>query len=269
MKNIKLLSTLAISATLLTASAGVVSAAVVKLPATSATENTSGSAGFIKDSTTPITPQIPGGGGPDTGAGAGGGTVDPLKPDVVDPNVTVGDLAIYAHPKEFNFGVTKISAADKQKTTVTLTQKNWLNKENIADGTDVTDKAKVYSETYQSLRVYDGRVINDGWTVSASATTFKDAAGTKELAGAKIKIASATGYTTDTKGKVASSAAFAIEADSTTNTPDILKADPSARFYSDVKWDTDKVTLEFPGATIDTGNFSSTVTWTLAGTPDA
>jgi len=37
---------------------------------------------------------------------------------------------------------------------------------------------------------------------------------------------------------------------------------------SDLKWDTDKVTLEFPGSVIDTGNYSSTITWTLSGTPD-
>ena len=51
-------------------------------------------------------------------------------------------------------------------------------------------------------------------------------------------------------------------------TTDILKADPEARFMSDLKWDTDKVTLEFPGSVIDTGNYSSTITWTLSGTPD-
>ena len=46
------------------------------------------------------------------------------------------------------------------------------------------------------------------------------------------------------------------------------KSDPEARFMSDLKWDTDKVTLEFPGSVIDTGNYSSTITWTLSGTPD-
>jgi hypothetical protein len=177
-------------------------------------------------------------------------------------------LAIYAHPQGFNFGVKRISAADKQKTTVKMTQKNWFAKGNPKDGSDSTDPLYAHSETYQSLRVYDGRVINDGWEVTVSATTFNN--GTKDLKGASIFIAGATSHTTDTAAgaDVEGQTNFEIKADGKTDLT-VLKSKTSARFYSDIKWDTDKVTLEFPGANIDTGDFASTVTWTLTGTPDA
>ncbi|MGO2200080.1 MAG: WxL domain-containing protein, partial [Pseudolactococcus laudensis] len=155
---------------------------------------------------------------------------------------------------------------DKQKSTVVLTQKKWATVNNNADGTDTTDPAKLLQRDFQSLRVQDGRVNPKDWTISAEASTFKD--GAKTLTGASINIASATDYTSDPKGKVSALKDFKIEADGKTVTSDILKADPEARFTSDLSWNTDKVTLEFPGAVIDTGNFTSTVTWTLAGTPD-
>lgn len=117
MKNIKLLSTLALSASLLSVGSVAVSAAVINATGT-ATETSVGSAGFVTDNTTIVTPQVPGGKGPDTLPPG------PENPDTVDPNVKASDLALYAHPTEFNFGVTKISAADKQKSTVVLTQKN-------------------------------------------------------------------------------------------------------------------------------------------------
>ncbi|GHU36611.1 hypothetical protein FACS1894192_03570 [Bacilli bacterium] len=262
MKNIKLLSTLALSATLLTASAGLASAAVVDGTG-KATETTAGSAGFVKDSTTVIDPQKPGGKGPE----GPGDITDPQKPDILDPNVTVSDLAIYAHPKEFNFGIKKISAADQVGTKVVLTQKDWFTAGNDASDVDASkDPAAKHSETYQSLRVYDGRVVNDGWAVSVDATPFVD--GAKTLTGAEIKIDGASAYTTDANGKVAGKSALTITTDGTA-VSDILKADSTARFYSDIQWDTNKVSLEVPAAVITTGNFSSTVTWTMTGTPDA
>ncbi|GAB2023428.1 WxL domain-containing protein [Pseudolactococcus yaeyamensis] len=263
MKNIKLLSALALSATLVAASASLASAAVVTKPGNTATETTSGSAGFITDKTTAFVPQLPEGKGDDTVANG------LTNPDVIDSTVKVSDLALYAHPAEFNFGVTKISAADKQKTTVALKQKNWAAANNNADGTDTTGSTKLYSRDFQSLRVQDGRVIPKDWSISAEATPFKD--GSKTLTGAVIKISKATKFTSDTKGALSTPAANGAFEIKTTGaaTADILKADPEARFTSDLNWKTSDVSLEFPGSVIDTGNFTSTVTWTLTGTPDA
>ncbi|MGO3297896.1 MAG: WxL domain-containing protein [Pseudolactococcus laudensis] len=148
-----------------------------------------------------------------------------------------------------------------------MVAKKWFSANNDATGADVTDPAKLYPESYQTIQVYDGRVVNDGWTVSVAASPFKE--GSKVLTGAQIKIAGAKEYTTDKVGKLAGKSGFTIETDGTTNTDDVLKASNTARFYSDLKWDTDKVTLDVPGAVITTGNFASTITWTLAGTPDA
>ncbi|CAM3024817.1 WxL domain-containing protein [Lactococcus laudensis] len=251
MKNIKLLSTLALSASLLSVGSVAVSAAVINATGT-ATETSVGSASFVTDNTTIVTPQVPGGKGPDTLPPG------PENPDTVDPNVKASDLALYAHPTEFNFGVTKISAADKQKSTVVLTQKKWATVNNNADGTDTTDPAKLHQRDFQSLRLQDGRVNPKDWTISAEASTFKD--GAKTLTGASINIASATDYTSDPKGKVSALKDFKIEADGKTVTSDILKADPEARFTSDLSWNTDKVTLEFSGAVIDTVSPSYSVT---------
>lgn len=259
MKKTKLLSAVALSVALLTATSGAVSAAVVDATG-KAKESTANSAGFVTDNTTVVDPQLPGGGGIDTLPSG------PNNPDTVDSKVKASDLALYAYPTEFNFGVTKISAADKQKNTVVLTQKKWATINNNSDGTDTTDPVKLHQRDFQSLRVQDGRLNTTDWTVSAEATPFTN--GKKSLIGASINIAKATEYTSDPKGKVAAKSKFKIEADGATVTTDILKADPEARFMSDLKWDTDKVTLEFPGSVIDTGNYSSTITWTLSGTPD-
>lgn len=121
MKHIKLLSALTLSAALLTAASGAVSAAVVDKTTNQAIEKTDGSAGFIVDKTTPITPEVPGskGGGPDTKD-----PKDPTTPDGPDgPLPAASDLSLYRVPKEFNFGIQKVSAADKV-SGVTLTQKN-------------------------------------------------------------------------------------------------------------------------------------------------
>lgn len=262
MKHIKLLSVLTLSAALLTAASGAVSAAVVDKTTNQAIEKTDGSAGFIVDKTTPIAPEVPGskGGGPDTKD-----PKDDTTPDGPDgPLPAASDLSLYRVPKEFNFGIQKVSAADKV-SGVTLTQKKWLSANNDADGNS-KDKAKEYSVDYQTVRVSDGRVVNDGWAVSVSATPFTE--GTKTLTGATIKVAGAKAETNDVNGKVAGKAAFDIATDGS-STADILKADSTARFQSFLSFDVTGVTLDIPGAVITTGNFASTITWTLAGTPDA
>ena len=65
MKKTKLLSAVALSVALLTATSGAVSAAVVDATG-KAKESTANSAGFVTDNTTVVDPQLPGGGGVDT-----------------------------------------------------------------------------------------------------------------------------------------------------------------------------------------------------------
>ena len=260
MKHIKLLSALTLSASLLTVASGAVSAAVVTSPGNTAIEKTTGGAGFAVDKTTPIVPELP----PSKGGGTDSKNPgDKTTPDGGGTLPSASDLALYYAPKEFNFGVQKVSASDKLKG-VTMTQKKWLAGNNDADGNS-KDKNDEYAVDYQTVRVSDGRAVNDGWAVSVSATPFTE--GAKTLTGATIKIADAKAETSDATGKVAGKAAFDI-ATNGSSTVDILKADSTARFQSFLSFDVNKVTLDIPGSAVTTGNFSSTVTWTLTGTPD-
>jgi hypothetical protein len=122
MKHIKLLSALTLSASLLTVASGAVSAAVVTSPSNTAIEKTTGGAGFAVDKTTPIVPELP----PSKGGGTDSKNPgDKTTPDGGGTLPSASDLALYYAPKEFNFGVQKVSASDKLKG-VTMTQKKWL-----------------------------------------------------------------------------------------------------------------------------------------------
>lgn len=269
MKNIKLMSALVLSVCTLTTASGIASAAVVDTTG-KAIEKSAGSAGLITDSTSIVDPKIPGGGGGDDKETTG--PTNPKNPDKIDPTVKASDLALLGVPAEFNFGITKISAANKVNDLV-LKQKKWAITNNIKDGSDaaVTDQ---YQEELtgkpidiQSVRVYDGRLIQKDWAVSVSASSFEN--GTKTLTGATINIKNAKLITNDAKGAVDGKKSFDIATDGTSSTTDVLKASPEARFQSDISWKIDETTLTIPASSVDTGDFSSTVTWTLTGKPDA
>lgn len=256
MKKIKLSSTVFLASLALSVMTGVVATADATTP---------GIGSFIKDNT-PVKPTEPGEEGPKV----------VTEPDEEIPGVTKGDLAFVVKPKEFNFGIHKVSAADKAKSVVSYTQKNYLSQENsdvLANNyeADVPTNGNIYPKETQAISVWDGRIQHDDWSVGVSATPFKNTAG-NELTGAVIKIKTDRTYNQVAKGSgdLTALSNFEIKTDGSVSN-DILKTTTglSAKDQSDLLWKVKDVTLEFPGSVLEYGDYSSMITWTLTGTPDA
>lgn len=269
MKRIKFLSVAFLAALTLASVKGTVSAQVVDATG-NASEATDGRVAFKKD----LTPVIPEEGGKDEPK------VDPTdpdtEPDVVDKTVQNGDLAILVYPKEFNFGVNSVSAADKAAAFKSYGQLKHLSQNNATSTPTYKDKDGNDKET-QYLAIWDGRVQNDKWKVSVSATTFTSTSGAS-LVGAKIVIPSfvktythANATTKDNPASLTKASSLEIQADDTAAPVTFFEATDghAAKDQSDILWNIADVTLYVPGNQLDLKAYASTITWTLSGTPDA
>jgi len=118
------------------------------------------------------------------------------------------------------------------------------------------------------VQVYDGRFLQNDWTLSATLSGFEDLAGvTMSFHNTKV---------TQDKGasqKVAASftpddvltLAVGVSKGMLTNAPDT----PAKGFHSITWGEVQNVVLNVPVASIDFDTYTGTVTWTLSGTPDA
>ncbi|GHU36613.1 cell surface protein [Bacilli bacterium] len=256
MKNIKLLSALALS---------IFAISAVNVTATADTKTSDAFVSFRED-TSPTDPKLPG--------ESGAGKIDPQSPgDLLDPSkgptiytpVGKNELGIVQRPSVFNFGET-ILQPDSKRNDLTV---NALPKN--VDGTDFADK---YSDgSYiQYVTVYDGRTASDGWELNASAATLTDVTDvSKKLTGATISVSNTTRWNEDADAGKGSNtnltgSDFTIKTD---GTPTRVMATTTAKYESDVIFKSSDVALTIPKAVIQTGNFESTVTWTLvaAATP--
>jgi hypothetical protein len=250
MKKIKLLSAVALSIFAASAMSSVVSA--------NDTKTSVGSASF-KEDTSLVEPKLPG--------ENGGGKKDPDSetdltnpdkgPDVYTP-VGKNELGIVQRPSIFNFGET-ILTPNSKRTGVTVK----ALAQNV-DGTAFSDKYGDKSYI-QYVTVYDGRIGSNGWELSASASELTDAKTSKKLTGATISIAGTTRWNEDADaGKGPNTnltgSDFMIKTDGTSAK---VMETATAKYESDVIFKSTDVSLTVPGSSVQMGDFSSTVTWTL------
>lgn len=256
MKKIKLLSALVLSIFTISAIDTAVSAD---------TKTSNGFASF-KEDTSPTDPKLPG----ENGAGK----IDPQSPaDLLDPAkgptvytpVGKNELGIVQRPSVFNFGETILQPNSRRNDLkVKALAKN-------ADGTDFVDKYGDGSYV-QYVTIYDGRTASDGWELNASASELTDVtSAAKKLTGATISVDNTVRWNEDAdagKGKNTNltGSDFVIKTD---GTPTKVMATATAKYESDVIFRADDVTLTVPAASIQMGDFGSTITWTLvaAATP--
>lgn len=260
MKNIKLLSALAL--TLVTASA---------TSTLTFAETTNSSVELLTDTgsgATMILPTDPEKLGTDLP-----GTIYPSgqKPDVTDPSVIkgkeittnatypnsvvpgyAGDLYFSLVPKEFNFGAHKVSAADQQKG-VTYKQ----------------ETAQPFSHV-QALEVHDGRVsTGDDWHVEAdlgalpnikgATITFSNTKVNTEYTGSALKLGKDHNTTTKTFTLTEGAGAKNFLSAGTQSKGD------NAAYWSNI----DDLEISIPKGSLKIGKHQAAVTWTLTNTPEA
>ncbi|GAB2023427.1 WxL domain-containing protein [Pseudolactococcus yaeyamensis] len=254
MKNIKLLSALALSI-FATSAMGLT---------TSADTKTGDAFATFKEDTSPTEPKIPG----KIGAGqldpqAIADLTNPAKGPTVYTAAQKNELAIVQRPSVFNFGETILKPdSRRQDLTVKALAKN-------VDGTSFDDKFKD-SSYVQYVTVYDGRTATDGWELNASATVLTDkTTASKQLTGATISIANTTRWNEDADaGKSANTnltgSDFVIKTDGSSTK---VMETKTAKYESDVIFRADDVSLTVPASVVQMGDFGSTITWTLVAAP--
>jgi len=166
-------------------------------------------------------------------------------------------LRIDSIPAIFDFGINAISAIN-----IDPVGPNVFLLDPTGDSYD-DEKAN------EAVKVWDGRVTENDWTLSVQLTEFTDVSNGNTLAGAEIEISGITTTNTDTVPDRSTASGVTSLKIGTTATTDILKANDVAKAQSSLDWELGGVKLIVPGAQLKYGNFTSTITWTLAGTPEA
>ncbi|GHU36606.1 hypothetical protein FACS1894192_03540 [Bacilli bacterium] len=231
MKNIKLLSVVALAIFGATAASTVVSADPLL------DQQTGSSIEFDNDTTsivTPTDPEEPGKPLPPT--------VDPTHPIVINP-VPSGALAIAGQPDGFDFGSHKIGAADifggGIKTYAQVDRPNETRK--------------------QGLEIHDGRIDKDDWTLTAQLSAFDSG----KLTGSTITIENVKTLSQFT-GQEPLLVQGATTTISQTSAVDFMKADPKAKGDTSAIWDNfSDVKIHVPASEITKGAHNATVDWTL------
>ena len=254
MKNIKLLSALALSIFVTSAiSIGV-----------SADTKTSDAFASFKEDTSPTDPKLPG----EIGAGktdlqTPADLLDPSKGPTVYTPARKNELAIVQRPSVFNFGESILKPDSKRNDLIVKAlAKN-------ADGTDFVDKYGDGSYV-QYVTVYDGRTASDGWELTASATELTDKTTTsKKLTGATLSVANTKRWNEDVDaGKGPNTNLNGSDFTITTDgTPAKVMGTTTAKYESDVVFRAEDVSLKIPKQSVQLGNFDGTVTWTLVAAP--
>jgi hypothetical protein len=234
MKNIKLLSVVALALFGATAVSGVVSADQ---------KQTNGSIEFDNDMGTEVTPTDPKEPGkeipkPDI--------TDPENPNVITPGPS-GGLFLGAHPKNFNFGTQKVGASD------------------IFSGKILTfdGQASNFNDTKydQAVEVHDGRIDLDDWTLTAKLSAFN----TGKLTGTTITIENADTRSEFKKQEpLLASATNGKTEISQKSAVNFLKSNPQAKGDTSAVWaNASDVKIHVPANQITKGAHTATVDWTL------
>ena len=166
-------------------------------------------------------------------------------------------LRIDSVPAMFDFGTNAISAMN-----IDPVGPNTFSLDPAGDSYDAV-------EVNEAVKVWDGRVTENDWTLSVQLTEFTDTSNSNTLAGAEIEISGITTANTDTVPSRSTASGVTSLKVGTTATTDILKANDVAKAQSSLDWELGDVKLIVPGAQLKYGNFTSTITWTLTGTPEA
>lgn len=184
--------------------------------------------------------------------------VDPENPGEIIvpplPPVTAGSLSLASVPQVFHFGSHGISAA------------NLHGVQRFGVDTDLMTGGRLN----EFVAVWDGRVLENDWTLSVSATPFTS--GKDVLKGATIEIQNVRKTNTDTVAgrstvEDLTKGNMAITTDGVATA--ILTANPIAKAQSNLHWDMKDVALLVEGSELTFGSFGSTLTWTLQGTPES
>lgn len=234
MKNIKLLSALALAVFAVNATTVVVNADPLL------DRSTAGSIEFDNDTTTIVTPTYP----------QQPGTLLPIDPkDPVYPNEIIpgpnGGLFLAGIPKNFSFGKHEVGAADIFSGKV-------LTMEQIA----TPGHAAAYS---QAVMVHDGRIDKHDWTLSAQLSAFDSG----KLTGTTITIENAK-----TLSEFANQEPKLVQGTTTTisqtSSVEFLAANPQSKGDTSAVWDNPSdVKIHVPAKEITKGVHNATVDWTL------
>ena len=183
-----------------------------------------------------------------------------VRPEITQPDdeifeediingVERSSLSLLRRPTAINFGVNTLSIASAGKTL------------------RVPAKARNNSN-YDAVSVWDGRILADDWSLSASATTFTNE-NNETLDGAVIEFSNVQSQSQATGNLPSDFQAvenFVLTTD--TATTDLMRANPSAKLQTDLFWSPENTELVVVGSVVREGNYHSTITWTLTGSPD-
>jgi len=219
---------------------GTVVAPLVANADANTTGNTAVSATFTKSTQTitpvdPTDPNTPSTGGDDNNGAAAG-----------------GDLSLIYAPKSLDFGTHEIDVQNAQSYAVDTSSAN----------SKLWDNSAV-------LEVSDVRGTNAGWSLSASATSLTNTAGTATANGATITLPNGD----VTNSGAAHNGAVAVKAPvinlngSSAGVQVLSAADGNGAGVTVDNLDPTVTMLNIPANSVKADAYSSTITWTLAATP--
>jgi hypothetical protein len=173
--------------------------------------------------------------------------LSPNTPNEVDHQALASALTLTQYPKAFNFGSLKVSAKDNEAVFLAKQELNAKSGEK------------------EGVQVYDGRLIEQGYSVTAEFTGF-ESKGKATLKGASIVLADKDTHLslTDTNKFSAQQKGFSLSKETAATT--VLDTD-DAKFFTGNYWSETDVQLVIPKGAIEIGTHEGVVTWTLQSKP--
>ncbi|GHU36349.1 hypothetical protein FACS1894192_02730 [Bacilli bacterium] len=174
----------------------------------------------------------------------------PLSPDTpneVNNRVVASELALTQFPSNFNFGLRKVSAIDNEAVYIA----------NQEPSSKTSEK--------EGIQVYDGRLTEQGYSVTAEFTGFKSK-GKDSLKGASIQLADTASNLslTDASKFSAQQKGFSLAKGTAVTT--VLETD-NAKFFTGNYWNETDVQLVVPKGELSVGTHEGVVVWTLQTKP--